>query len=455
MKLNSRRVILAGLAFLSITAFWQLYDFVIPLILRDSFLLGDAASGWVMAADNILAIFILPIFGRISDRTDTPIGRRMPFILTGTVVAAALMFIMPRIAFHASTLIEGVYTGALDAAVLDGELRKLFRIFISLLAVLLFAMGIYRSPAVALMPDITPKPLRSKANAIINLMGTVGGIITLVFISVFTRERSVNVLPEYSKVGEMVFTDYTALFAVTALVMIAAVAVLFFTIKENKLRVVDDGDPGDKTGCGEKLPADKLRSLILILLSVFFWYMGYNAVTTAYSRYFVSVWGDVSGAASCLTIAMAGAVASYIPVGVVSSRFGRKRVILAGVVLLGACFAAFSFIKSFSPFVYALFVLVGVAWASINVNSYPMVVEISRSGDVGKYTGYYYTFSMAGQIATPIISGFLLEHVGYHTLFPYAACMVAVAFVTMIFVRHGDSIPEKPKRLYEHFNAED
>ena len=196
-------------------------------------------------------------------------------------------------------------------------------------------------------------------------------------------------------------------------------------------------------------------SLILILLSVFFWFMGYNAVTTAYSKYFALMWGDVSGAAQCLTVATVGAVVSYIPVGHLSSRFGRKKMILIGVALLAACFAAAGFVKEFSFIIYVLFVLVGFAWASIGVNSYPMVVEISRAGDVGKYTGYYYTFSMAGQIITPILSGQLLEHMGYHTLFPYAAVMVLIALGTMLFVRHGDSRPVKAASALETFDTED
>ena len=454
MKLNNRRIILVGLAFLSISAFWQLYDFVIPLILRDSFLLGDSVSGIVMAMDNVLALFLLPLFGRLSDRTSTPIGRRMPFIVGGTICAVILMMIMPHIANKGVAIIEAVYTGARDASALEGELTKMLITFMALLALLLISMGTYRSPAVALMPDLTPKPLRSKANAIINLMGAVGGIITLVCVSLFNKSRTVEVLPEFSETGLATFTDYTVLYVIIAAVMVVAVAVLFCTIKENKLRITEVEEE-TRQGGDEKLSGAKLRSLILILLSVFFWFMGYNAVTTAYSRYFVRVWGDVSGAATCLTVATAGAVAAYIPVGMISTKIGRKRMILFGVTLLCACFAVTAFIKSFSPGIYVLFVLVGFAWASINVNSYPMVVEISRSGDVGKYTGYYYTFSMAGQIVTPIFSGFLLEHVGYHTLFPYAAIMVAIAFVTMTFVRHGDSRPAAAKNLYEHFDAED
>ena len=214
-------------------------------------------------------------------------------------------------------------------------------------------------------------------------------------------------------------------------------------------------EPEDETAPGGRLPRELRTSLILILCSVALWYMGYNAVTTAYSKYFTRKWGDLSGAASCLMIATAGAVVSYIPVGMLSSKVGRKKMILLGVCVLTACFALAGTVQTFSPLVYALFVLIGFAWAAINVNSYPMAVEISQSGDVGKYTGYYYTFSMAAQIVTPIVSGWLLEHVGYHTLFPYAAAMTGAAFFTMLFVRHGDSRPEAAKSVLEHFDAAD
>lgn len=458
MKLNNKQTLLVGLAFMSISAFWQLYDFVVPLVLRDTFLIGDGASGIIMALDNILALFMLPLFGNLSDRTNTRIGRRMPYILIGTAIAVVTLLAMPAIVRAGTALVESVYTGELSADVLESDKRTLMIVFIAMLGVLLFAMGTYRSPAVALMPDVTPKALRSKANAIINLMGALGGVITLVMVSTLVRSRKVAVIDQFAEKatdGIVIFNDYSLLFCLVAVLMVACVAILFATIKENKLRINDD--PADTVAAvaGGKLPPEMRRSLVLILLSVFFWFMGYNAVTTAYSKYFALMWGDVSGAAQCLTVATVGAVVSYIPVGALSTRIGRKRMILIGVTLLAVCFAAAGLVKEFSFIIYILFVLVGFAWASIGVNSYPMVVEISRAGDVGKYTGYYYTFSMAGQIITPILSGQLLEHIGYHTLFPYAAVMVLIALCTMLFVRHGDSKPAKAASTLETFNSED
>ena len=419
MKLNTKRTVLIGLAFLSISAFWQMYDTIIPLILRDTFHLGDSLSGAIMAADNVLALVLLPLFGKLSDRTDTRLGRRTPFILGGTIAAVALMLL-------------------LTAADAPGR----FAMFIVVLMLLLVAMGTYRSPAVALMPDVTPRPLRSKANAIINLMGALGAVYAL---------GAVRMLVGTHADGR---ANYAPVFFAVAVLMALAVALLLWRVRENELRLPDDPEPEASSG-GAALSPAKRRSLILILCSVALWYMGYNAVTTAYSKYFTRMWGDLSGAATCLMIATIGAVVSYVPVGIISSKIGRKKMILIGVAVLATCFALSGMIKTFNAGVYALFVIIGFAWAAINVNSYPMVVEISRSGDVGKYTGYYYTFSMAAQILTPILSGWLLEHVGYHTLFPYAAGMVALAFLTMLFVRHGDNRPAAAKDALEYFDVED
>ena len=437
MKLNYKRTLLVGLAFLSICAFWQLYDNVVPLILKNTFDIPDDIAGVIMALDNVLALFLLPLFGKLSDRTHTRLGRRMPYILGGTLVAVVLMNLLP----------------VADAA------RSLW-LFVVALGLLLLAMGVYRSPAVALMPDVTPKPLRSKGNAIINLMGTLGGVFTLAATGLLvTRDATGN-------------ENYSALFLAVSILMLAAVVVLLLTIRENRLaREVElqnlatqgedaaqaQADETPSTGAGfSSLDPALRRSLILILCSVSLWFMGYNAVTTAFTKYVSVQWGyDIKAASQCLMVATVGAVVSYLPVGFLSSRFGRKRVIQAGVLLLAACFGTAALFAQFSPVLYGIFALVGAAWAMINVNSYPMVVEISKSGDVGKYTGYYYTFSMAAQIVTPIVSGWLLEHVGYYTLLPYAAVMVALSFVTISLTRHGDSRPQPPRSRLEAFDAGD
>lgn len=436
MKLNNKRTILVGLAFLSICAFWQMYDNVIPLILTETFRMDESLTGAVMAIDNILALFLLPFFGALSDRTNTRLGRRTPFILAGTAGAVILMNLLP--------ILDNSY--AQEAAPFK------FASFVVVLGLLLIAMGTYRSPAVALMPDVTPKPLRSKANAIINLMGAVGGILYL---------GVAAVLYPTAKVKDLAHVNYQPLFLVVSLIMIVAVTALLLTIREPKLaaenQTLEKKHPewnlAQDDGSGhEVLPAPVKKSLGFLLASIALWFIGYNGVTTWFTTYVAEVMGEgLGGASTCLMVATAGAIVSYIPIGVVASRVGRKRTILAGVALLAACFMAGYFLTenahAITPVMYVAFALVGLAWAAINVNSLPMVVEMCRGSDVGKFTGYYYTASMAAQVVTPVLAGTLMKHISYKVLFPYAAAFVALSFVTMLFVRHGDSKAEAKRGL--------
>lgn len=422
MKLNYKRTVLIGMAFLSICAFWQMYDNIIPLILKNTFHLGETVTGAIMAADNILALFLLPLFGSLSDRINTPAGKRMPFILAGTGLAFIFLLLLPA-----------------------ADRRGSLILFITALFLVLISMGLYRSPAVALMPDLTPKPLRSKGNAIINLMGAVGGVYALIMIRLL--------------VGSGTTPDYFPLFLSVGLLMLACVALLFFTVPEKKLRAqMSEKDETIDNGpaATSQLLQEVKRSLIFILLSVALWYIAYNAVTTAFSRYATHVWGlENGGYANCLMVATVAAIISYIPIGALSSRIGRKRTILIGVALLTFCYLCASFYTTYHVTMNLFFGIIGFAWAAINVNSFPMVVEISANGDVGKYTGYYYTFSMAAQVVTPILSGFLLEHVSYRTLFPYAVVFSVLAFCTMLMVKHGDSKPERKKDMLENFDVDD
>ena len=427
MKLNTRRTILVGMAFLSICTFWQMYEAIIPLILKHTFHIGDTFSGAIMALDNVLALFMLPLFGSLSDRTHTRFGKRTPYIVVGTVASCLFMLLIPV-----------------------ADQLGIFWMFLTALLLVLVSMSIYRSPAVALMPDLTPKPLRSKGNAIINLMGAVGGMVTLVLIQVLVpkHETSPNYLP---------------LFAAVAGIMLLAVVLLVCTIPEKKLAeetaALNDPEEEEETSSQEghrALPPDVKKSLVFLLFSVAFWFMAYNAITSAFSKYAQIQWGMTGGSfASSLLIATGAAILSYIPVGALASRIGRKKTILMGVAVLTLCFFAGALFHTYHPVVNVVFALVGISWAAINVNSYPMVVEMSQGSSVGKFTGYYYTFSMAAQIITPVISGALLEHVGYWTLFPYAGVFSALAFVTMLFVRHGDSKPLPAKSRLEAFDTPD
>ncbi len=427
MKLNYRRTFFIGLAFLSISAFWQLYDNIIPLILQNTFGIGETMTGAIMAADNILALFLLPIFGTLSDRINTPFGRRTPFIVIGTVIAVTSMMMIPI-----------------------ADNNQNFILFFISLGVVLFSMSIYRSPAVALMPDLTPKHLRSKANSIINLMGAVGAIFTLAMISLLIPKE--------------VSPSYTKIFLSIAILMIVAVGILVIAIRENKLAKEvadtyyhqDDESHLDNLNENTVMDKDVKRSLNFILASIFLWFTAYNAVITAFSRYATKVWNlQGGGFANALMVATGAAILSYIPIGIISSHVGRKKTIISGIIIMSISYFCGFFFTSYSPLINLVFAFTGIGWAAINVNSYPMVVEMSRNSDVGKYTGLYYTFSMSAQIFTPILSGFLLENISYRTLFPYSVIFSLLSLGTMLMVNHGDSKPTKKRSALEHFDVED
>ena len=451
MKLNYKRTVLIGLAFLSICAFWQMYDNIIPLILQNTFGIGETLTGAIMAADNVLAIFLLPLFGALSDKTDIRFGRRMPFIVTGTVLAVIFLMLLP---------------------IADRQVNIV--LFIVSLFALLVSMGLYRSPAVALMPDLTPNKLRSKGNAIINLMGAVGGVYTLIMIKLL--------------VGKGDRPDYMPLFVSVAALMVISVGILVITISEKKIEAkvaaeikayedstglkVETEDTieeeqlleAEKNSSDEnkgktvkmQMPPEVKRSMAFLLTSIFLWFTAYNAVTTAFSRYTKVVWHlEGGGFADCLMVATVAAILSYVPIGNLAGRIGRKKTILVGIVLMSICYFAAIFVGQYHGLVNVAFAVIGIGWAAINVNSYPMIVEMSKGSDIGKFTGTYYTFSMAAQILTPILSGFLLENVSYRTLFPYAFVFSVLAFITMTQVRHGDARPDKKKSLLENFDVDD
>ena len=434
MKLNYKRTILIGFAFMSILAFWQFYDQVIPYILENTFGLKTLTANIIMSADNVLAIFMLPLFGALSDKTHSRLGRRTPYILFGTLAAVVLMVVLAF--FHKAVNFWGF--------------------FISLIAVLV-VMAIYRTPAVAYMPDVTEKPLRSKANAIINLVGYIGGIFATV-VMMFMLKSDKNAA------GESVYSSdqsFIPVFLTIAGFMLVSVLIMVFSLNENKLiekyGVKDDGED-EIVQEGEKLPKPVLKSLVLILVSVFLWYTAYNGVTTAFSRYCVNILGaDLGTSSGYLLLATISAIIAFVPLGFISGRLGRKKTVLLGVALMTVCYFAAIFINRPTAFIYVIFALVGVGWAAINVNSFPMVVEMSVGSNVGKYTGFYYTFSMAAQITTPILSGFLIDNlgIGYRVLFPYAVAFSALSFITMLFVKHGDSKPQAPKSFLENFDVDD
>ena len=544
LKLNYKKTICVGFAFFLISMFWQVYDTLVPKILTDKFGMAQTWSGLIMALDNVFALFLLPLFGALSDKLHSKHGRRTPFIFIGTILAAVLLVTvaipdgMQRAAISDISGTEGAsYTESLGkiwdenpeiplidkeeedlsfgeaiAGIFRGEETKPVQeqisredftsipmevpkldkdgnptkkmetnkeyteivvparqavaaritsdspapliIFIVLLLFVLVAMGTFRSPAVALMPDVTIKPLRSKGNAIINLMGAAGGIIVLGLGILFGTGAVQNSM-----------MSYTFFFSLIAVLMLGALVAFLCTVREPKLvremeeesrrlGIVED-TADEAEGKGKKLDKPHLVSLLLILASVALWYIGYNAVTTKYSVYATNVLGlDFN---TTMIIAQAAAIVSYIPAGIIASKVGRKKTILGGVILLFAAFLFASFLRAGSSMllVNVLFIMAGIGWATINVNSFPMVVELSKAGDVGRYTGYYYTASMSAQIVTPILSGIFMDAIDMTVLFPYAAIFVAGSFMTMLFVRHGDAKPAAAGSVLEQLGGAD
>ncbi len=509
MKLNYKRTILVGFAFFLICAFWQAYDNTIPLILTNKFGMNQGWSGVIMALDNILALVMLPLFGAISDRHKGKYGRRTPFIVIGSLIAAvalvALSFvdgaqlkkisdvsaiddpaalttiyekeakqellspsgekfvlsekytqeqftaITSQIHTGEKTVTNPEYTNYVVPArqayawQATAESPATLVFFVILLLIILVSMSVFRSPAVALMPDVTMKPLRSKANAIINLMGSAGGILVLALGMVFATSAVRNSL-----------MSYTGYFAVIAAIMLAALVIFILTVREvewaeemQKDSVAYGIQEEEETAATEtrKLSPEEMRSLLFIMASIVLWFFGYNAVTSKYSVYASNILHKDYNLT--LIIAQAAAIISYLPVGMIASKVGRKKTIMTGVILLAVSFGVAGFLHAESPtmLMNAMFALAGIGWATINVNSFPMVVELASGGDVGKYTGFYYTASMAAQVATPMLSGVLMDKLGMRILFPYATIFVALAFVTMYFVKHGDSKPVAKKGL--------
>ena len=439
-RLDYGLTVRVGFAFLSITAFWQMYNNVIPLMLTNTFQMNETFSGMIMAADNVLALFLLPLFGGLSDRCSLKLGKRRPFILGGSAAAMFLMLLIPYL--------DNRYFSA------PSDLLKV--LFVCVLGCLLVAMGTYRSPAVALMPDVTPKPLRSRGNAIINLMGALGGVLYLVIASI---------LYSASRTEGMEHVDYFPLFLVIAGIMVISLIIVMTTVHEaaeaEKMRAYEAQHPEEDLSQADEggsriLPAAVKRSLGFLLFSVAFWFIGYNAVETWFTTFAGKIWDMSLGQASqCLTIATGGAIVSYLPVAHIAGKAGRRKTILGGIILLCASFLAVfvysCFADTFHPALYAVFLAVGAAWAAINVNSLPMVLEMCRGSEIGRFTGFYYTFSMAAQILTPILTGFLMNHISYRVLFPYAAIFSALSFATMCMVRHGDSraVPAKGIEVFD------
>ncbi len=456
LRLNIPRTILVGLAFFTVTMFWQVYDSIMPLFLLD-FKFGAAKRGIIMALDNILAVALLPFMGILSDRFPmkwrSKVGRRIPFIVLGSILAA-VCFMLVNMAHNMRNLV----------------------LMLVLTSFVLVFMCLYRTPAVSLMPDVTPKPIRSNANAVINIMGTVGGVISLLLMNLLQyEERPHWETGELTRFLKADSNNWLLISLICAFMVLAAI-VMVFKVKENKF--VEDSvnkmkelgiNPSDDEETPKKkesvikvlgtLTRPQLVSLIFILLSVFLWYMAYNSLTTHFSVFATQVLKEKTFTLPLL-IANAAAFVMFLPSVEIGKRLGRKKTVMIGVgmMILGLALAtAFIIPKNadiamLKVVMYPTFILIGGGWATINVHSFVMCVELSDEKTTGAYTGLYYAFTMTAQIITPIISGFVMDGIGDVYLIPYALVFVSLAMITMLFVRHGNAqkLESKEEKIEEN-----
>ena len=603
MKLNYKRTIKVGLAFAIIMLFWTAYDFVVPLLLERAFGLSNSLRGVVMGIDNVLSLFLLPIFGKWSDNINTKRGKRTPFVFIGTILSVVIMIFVPitaakqlkdakvlrnqiyavettadftyeasdgrvyasadefytmmyetesksgvgyaysdhdylklnkkdslesylEIARHGVTEIEkdgGKYyriettvygpTRISEKVEITKDEYNTFKaqneeyqrfvepgiavfaseevntkitkvhperigIYLAVLFLVLVAMASFRSPAVALMPDVTPKPLRSQANAMINLMGGIGGAIAFVI---------------YTAGFIIADNPFTQIFAVCAAAMILLLVAFLFLVNEPKYvedckkeceaygisnddEAVELGAEEHKTEEGEEngevISAEELaarkkkherafkRSFFFILASTFMWFMGYNAISSNLSVYCTKVLNQSAGVASIISgVSMAVSAIAFIPVGILAVKIGRRKSVLLGFSLAAVSFVlVFLFVRPdhMAKYLFAIFYLIsGFGLIITNVNTFPMVLELSSSSSVGKYTGYYYISTMSAQAITPFISGLVMDYFEDQYLFLYSAICVVIAFVFMFFTRYGDSKPVPAKSALEYLGAGD
>jgi len=518
LKLDFKRTLKVGFAFLGIMLFWEVYDYIMPLILSNYFGLSTSEYGIIMGLDNLLSIFLLPFFGSLSDKAVTgKYGRRTSFIFWGSIAAAVSVVFLMIMEFLQYRQIMGtaladiqniidvanktnVELSSTDKATIEGLISQLVAngyvssefvsnafasnpdfiqavttiqtqvarnvmstnptylvLFILALLFILVSMASYRSPAIALMPDVTPKPLRSQANALITLMGGIGGALSIIVYKIFGAKK---------------YESHIALWAVTAgLLLIILVLYLVFVREkkfvqlreeeEKRYGVIDEEEEDAKHGIN-KLPKEKFISLLLILGTVFLWFFGYNCVRSHMSVYSTQYLGFDQGFVGTINLfnGIGGAVA-LIPCAFLANKIGRKKTIFVGLIIAILTYIPSFFMTKYTPGVKVwfplCFILSGFGMVFVNVNTLPMVTELSKGSNVGKYTGYYYVASMTAQAVTPYFAGLFMKIDGlatYKYLFVYAMVFIILAMVTTAFIKYGDVKAEKARGIVDIINQD-
>ncbi len=398
MKVDYRRTLLLGFGFFGISLIWSVYNSYVPIFLR-SYQLPLWLVGLIMTFDNIAGVTIQPYVGFLSDRTQTRFGRRMPFLMIGAPIAAVFFALIPIV--HAS--------------------MRAFALLMGVIIIMNFAMAIFRTPTVALMPDITPSPLRSKANGIINLMGGLGT--TMAFLG-----------------GALLYRMNTSLpFLVASVFMLIATAIVVAVIREPRAVVGGSASGPGVLATVREIVASQEKSALFILLAIFAWFVGFNALETFWTTYGKEYLGIAeSSAAAMLTYVSAAFLVFSLPAGFIATRFGRRRTIQAGLLLLGA-FILGGYFTTNMLYLMLMLVVAGIAWALININSFPMVSDIAPPDRIGSYTGLYYFSSMLAAITAPPLVGGLMDFFGHRTMFLFSTLFIALAIVCMSQVRRGEA----------------
>ena len=391
-KLDVKATLLLSLGFFGSSLVWSVYNAYVPILL-ESFVDSAMLIGIVMSIDNFFGVIFQPLFGKISDGTRTRVGRRLPFLFVCMPICAILFVFIP----YMNTLWS----------------------FMGLVIIFTFVMSIWRTPAVSLMPDLTPGPLQSQANGIVNLMGGVGAILAFAG-------------------GGVLFGlgGFPLPFLVSGIIMICAMVVMVFFVREPALpEKVDKKDKAAKI----KLEPKEKKSLLFLLCAIFFWFAGYNAVETFFSLYATHTMGVTPGQASIMLSLFALALVGFaIPAGIIGAKIGRRKTILIGLTGVTLMFIPLIFITN-AMLARVLLLFGGMCWACVNINSLPMVVRIAGPMRVGAFIGYYYLFSFSSQIVTTPIYGWIRDMVGhYQSLFVYAAVTFVLAFTCLFFVKHGE-----------------
>lgn len=434
MKLNYKQIFLIGFGFLASSLAWAIYNAQVPLILSQRFLLSNTLIGTVMTIDNFFGVIFQPLVGAWSDNTRTRIGQRMPWILIGLPICAVLFAIIP--------------------------LQQVLWAFMGAIILFNLIMALWRSPVISLMPDVTPAPLRSEANGIINMMGGLGAIVAFLFGGMLSDLRG----------------DKFYAFLMASVIMVLALLVLLVFIREpSSLKFKEEKGLPIRNSIANRwaqrsheeiamtrraedhevksddkqrsltafiaLSTGEKTSLIALLVAVFAWFLGYNAIETFFTLYATATYGITGGQASMM---LAGFSLTFllfaIPAGLLAQKIGRKKTILGGLIAIILLFLPILATPS-QWLVQVLLILGGACWACININSLPMVLEFSNDNTIGSFTGYYYLFSFTAAIFSPIFYGYIQDLFATNELlFLFAVICFGIALVSMIFVNHGDNL---------------